>query len=404
VSGLKQLAKPQTGIPALDRWAALTVDTLNPILRGIPGPGTHPTTPTLSAQTGVIYQGSGVPGNAYGNNGDYYFRTDTPANQAQLLYVKAAGVWTVVSFGGSGTVSSVGLTAPSALFAAVTGSPVTTSGTLGLVLATQAAGTFLGGPVSGAAATPTFRAITSSDTGAQIDFMTGRRWGSVSHLQPAGATIADALIVWGMQNPNWVTQSGTGFGSSLQEYRSFFYTSTVSGTSPVGWLGPYNETRPYYGAVLQCSGLMPVETTGCRTVHALASADPTGVPGAASGTSAIFFIGVWTDPSYSPNYLVASGDGSNYTMTDTGVAFGSVDQFRFKIDWTARTSFTVTLYLSNPYTNPDNFTQAFSVTKNTNIPAPPSATDMGIVEAIAYLGGASSHTLYHSSTQLQQNA
>lgn len=51
-------------------------------------------TPALAGQTGAIYQGSGAPNNANGNNGDYYFRTDTPGTANQRLYVKSAGTWT----------------------------------------------------------------------------------------------------------------------------------------------------------------------------------------------------------------------------------------------------------------------------------------------------------------------
>lgn len=60
-----------------------------------------------------------------------------------------------------GTVSSVGLTAP--VIMNVTGSPVTTTGTLGLSLATQAANTFFSGPPSGGLSTPVFRTIASAD-------------------------------------------------------------------------------------------------------------------------------------------------------------------------------------------------------------------------------------------------
>lgn len=47
----------------------------------------------LAFQTGALFQGSGVPNNANGSNGDYYFRTDTPAVANQRLYVKSAGAW-----------------------------------------------------------------------------------------------------------------------------------------------------------------------------------------------------------------------------------------------------------------------------------------------------------------------
>jgi hypothetical protein len=57
-------------------------------------PTLHPSTPTLLAQAGAVYMGSGAPSNTNGSNGDFYFRTDTPGTVNQRLYVKAAGSWT----------------------------------------------------------------------------------------------------------------------------------------------------------------------------------------------------------------------------------------------------------------------------------------------------------------------
>ena len=62
---------------------------------------------------------------------------------------------------GVGTVTSVALTAPSMF--SVSGSPVTSAGTLGLSFANQAANLFLAGPTSGGAAQPDFRALTAAD-------------------------------------------------------------------------------------------------------------------------------------------------------------------------------------------------------------------------------------------------
>lgn len=53
-----------------------------------------PSTPAGATQTGQVFQGSGVPSNANGNNGDVYFRTDTPGTVNQRIYVKSAGSWT----------------------------------------------------------------------------------------------------------------------------------------------------------------------------------------------------------------------------------------------------------------------------------------------------------------------
>lgn len=63
--------------------------------------------------------------------------------------------------GSGGTVTSVALTAPSIF--SVSGSPVTTSGTLGLSLSTQTANTIFSGPTSGGAVAPTFRALVVND-------------------------------------------------------------------------------------------------------------------------------------------------------------------------------------------------------------------------------------------------
>src|SRR5579863_3461070 len=62
---------------------------------------------------------------------------------------------------GSGTVTSVALTTPS--FLSVSGSPITTAGTLAVSLATQSVNLVFAGPATGAAAAPTFRSLVSAD-------------------------------------------------------------------------------------------------------------------------------------------------------------------------------------------------------------------------------------------------
>lgn len=61
----------------------------------------------------------------------------------------------------TGTVTSVAMTVPSIM--SVGGSPVTTTGTLAVTLATATANTIFAGPTTGAAATPTFRAAVDAD-------------------------------------------------------------------------------------------------------------------------------------------------------------------------------------------------------------------------------------------------
>ena len=83
---------------------------------------------------------------------------------ANITNTPGAGEITIAASGGgggSGTVTSVGLSLPP--FVTVTGSPVSTSGTLTGTLATQTANTHFAGPTSGSAAAPTFRALVAAD-------------------------------------------------------------------------------------------------------------------------------------------------------------------------------------------------------------------------------------------------
>lgn len=79
----------------------------------------------------------------------------------RALTVDASGNMGYAELGSGGSVTSVALALP-AIFN-VTGSPITTSGTLTATLATQAANQIFAGPSTGADATPTFRAIAYAD-------------------------------------------------------------------------------------------------------------------------------------------------------------------------------------------------------------------------------------------------
>lgn len=76
-------------------------------------------------------------------------------NKSLITYIPTSGA-------GSGTVTSVAMTVPSGVFT-ITGTPITSSGTLAVGLVNQLANTVWAGPTSGAESVPTFRALVSDD-------------------------------------------------------------------------------------------------------------------------------------------------------------------------------------------------------------------------------------------------
>ncbi len=146
----------------------------------------------------------------------------------------------------SGTVTSVALTMP-AIFS-VAGSPITTSGTLAVTLATEAANTVWSGPASGSAATPTFRALTfadmlilESDVTTQFDKTT-----STAYADVPGLSITLTTGKWLIEAAVYVSADATGgYKSNLQ--------GTMTATPFVAQNLSTNNTGTPSAAVLKTS-------------------------------------------------------------------------------------------------------------------------------------------------------
>ena len=120
--------------------------------------------------------------------------TTPAASDNSTKVATTAYVQTELTNFGAGTVTSVGLSLPAGLFT-VSGSPVTTSGTLSATLDTQTANYVWAGPTSGGAAAPSFRALVAGD----IPDL------SSTYLPTTGGTISSNLTITGDLTVNGTT-------------------------------------------------------------------------------------------------------------------------------------------------------------------------------------------------------
>jgi len=104
-------------------------------------------------------------------------------NAGKVLLVNAGATDVEYVTPNPGTVISIGMTVPSIM--SVSGSPITSTGTLAVTLATQTMNTIFAGPSTGSVAVPTFRSLVAADIP------------SLSYLPLAGGTVSGALTVTG---------------------------------------------------------------------------------------------------------------------------------------------------------------------------------------------------------------
>lgn len=162
----------------------------------------------------------------------------------EITYANLASYLTLSGGLGTGTVTSVGLTAPS-LFV-VTGSPVTSSGTIAVSFNAQTANTFLAGPTTGASATPTMRALviadmpagvwTSSNDGAasglDADLLDGQQ--GTYYLARANHTGTQA---WGTLTGTPTTLAGYGITDAASDAELAAHAAVTSGVHGITAFG-----------------------------------------------------------------------------------------------------------------------------------------------------------------------
>jgi hypothetical protein len=237
-----------------------------------------------------------------------------------------------------GTVQSVGLSLP-AIFT-VSGSPVTTTGTLTGTLATQSANSIWAGPVSGGASAPAFRALVGADlpnpsasTLGGIQSYTGiaSQWirsistsGVPASSQPAFTDISGTVAAAQLPNPSPTTLGGI---QSLAAVSSRWINQISTSGVP-------SATQPAFTDISGnlAAGQLPAISNNSVLGNASGG---TAVPSALTGSQVLDFLGatqgqvlyrngsVWVplSPGTNGQVLTTGGPAANpswTTVTGTG--------------------------------------------------------------------------------------
>lgn len=242
---------------------------------------------SVGTTTGLVRAGTGTTASP--------FTVDIKAcaNNEILKYITGTFTWecsTDVNTGG--TVTSVDLSLPSIF--TVSGSPITTSGTLGATFTNQAANTIFAAP-SGSVGTPTFRTLTSSDlplgtlgAGSSL-FVLGSSTGTPSIISTGGT----ASILAG----TGITATGNGSGGV-----TVANTGLLSIAASTGTTGLTLTPTTSFGAVTQVlAGTLGIANGGTNSdtigsTGSVAFSNGTGYGFTAPGTNGQFLVSNGTTP------------------------------------------------------------------------------------------------------------
>jgi len=226
---------------------------------------------------------------------------------------------------GVGTVTSVGMTVPSIL--SVTPSTITTSGSFALSLTTESANQIFAGPSSGAAATPTFRSLTSADIPA-LPYGTGT-------VTSVGLSLPSIFTVTGSP----VTTSGTLTATLATETANYVFAGPTSGAaSAPSFRALVSSDIPSlpYGTVTSVTGTAPVVSSGGTTPTISMAAANTTTNGYLTSTDWNTFNGKQPAGSYLTAVTAdapLSGSGTSGSHLVISQATTSTNGYLSSTDW-----------------------------------------------------------------------
>jgi hypothetical protein len=305
-------------------------------------------------------------------DGDFIGADNTCSTQygaVSVVYDELAGAFYgfgalgISGGGGGGTVTSVALALPSIF--SVSGSPVTSAGTLTGSLTTQTANTIFSGPTNGAAAAPTFRTLVAAD----IPDLSGVYQpldGDLTSIAGLGFT-ATAFLKKTAAN-TWALDTNT----YLTGNQTITLSGDISGsgaTSITTTLATVNGNVGTFGSATQASQIT-VNAKGLITGAANVTVTPAVGSITGLGTGVATFLGT---PSW-----------TNFNSMITGTA----------PYWATSGSTTIT---TPTITGKPTFTQSSESSTNTLFTITQAAHTGGSPTGILYTGGA--HTTLTAATE-----
>lgn len=178
---------------------------------------------------------------------------------------------------------------------------------------------------------------------------------------------------------------GTGSRQYIQ-YAGAASANAVAGLNG----GPFTQVRPYmrpnFGAFIRTDSAI----TNRRIWVGLAESTLATLAQAASGSSSIDFVAYSYDSAVSANWWLCSGDGTNYSCTDTGTVVAVSTEYGISLDWRIAGNVRFCLDVANAYAAN---TQPQCIDKATNL----STAAVG-------LGAYVANTTLNSSAQNMQIA
>lgn len=281
----RNFGAPSTRGMMLNRGTSLWSATIAPVL-GNPGTTTGSLGFAASAGATTTVQGSA--------SSPWTFTLPTTGGTVgYTLTTDGFGTasWTAA---GSGSVSSVGLVAPAEF--TVTGSPITTTGSLTFTKATQSANSIWSGPTTGAAAAPTFRALVGADLpnpssstkgGVESIAAVTSNWintistsGVPTATQPAFTDISGLVAAAQLPNPSATTLGGIRSYAAVSN--QWINAISISGVP--------SSAQPSFGQLSGTVALTQIQTISNNTVLAN-NAGSTSPPTALSASNILDMIG-----------------------------------------------------------------------------------------------------------------